>query len=403
MMHKRFLFVSLLAPSLSFASTATDSLSNATRDVFDNLDENPAFVNTEAGKNYLRIGKGGGVQAISQEMGLGLGLQINTIESAPVDPLSSNASELTAAATKLTGAGLPIRLSVGDGAGDMKWGVGLTYQNAKASGLVPVVVDNKETQIFDPSFLKMGGSLGVISGDTEASLAYGRDKWAVAKKGTAKTVAGDATLTLTDGMSEQTTDDLSALVRHKVGDIQFFVAGGQSKTKATIVTAGETSSNDDFSKTVAVNVGAESSKKLTDGIMLFGKSWLGWSKVTKSDSAAKKNETAKAEATDLSVNSAYGVEVSAASWATLRAGFQAAFYGNRKTTQTKYSEDKQAGTSASNTMTSTYLMRGIAKPTMGIGFKFGNYMVDATLAQDGTSEMGFSDKILGKVEVTGQF
>ena len=34
MLHKRFLFVSLLAPSFSFASTATDSLSGVTRDVF---------------------------------------------------------------------------------------------------------------------------------------------------------------------------------------------------------------------------------------------------------------------------------------------------------------------------------------------------------------------------------
>ncbi|MEY4065912.1 MAG: hypothetical protein RIR26_2120, partial [Pseudomonadota bacterium] len=42
-------------------------------------------------------------------------------------------------------------------------------------------------------------------------------------------------------------------------------------------------------------------------------------------------------------------------------------------------------------------------PTMGLGFKFGNYTVDATLAQDGTGAMGFTNDILGKIEVTAQY
>jgi hypothetical protein len=107
--------------------------------------------------------------------------------------------------------------------------------------------------------------------------------------------------------------------------------------------------------------------------------------------------------TDMNLSTAHGVEVAAASWATLRAGVQASLWGSEKLEATTYETAGQKGKSETETTTSTYMLRGIASPTMGVGFKFGNYMVDATLAQDGTGDMGFSDKILGKVEVTAQF
>ncbi|MFZ9521074.1 MAG: hypothetical protein ACO3A4_11420, partial [Silvanigrellaceae bacterium] len=157
------------------------------------------------------------------------------------------------------------------------------------------------------------------------------------------------------------------------------------------------SSQDELNKSMGFDVGAERDFKLTDGIMLSSKSWFGWSKST-SNLSKKKKET-----TDMELSSAYGVEVAASSWATLRAGVAASIYGNTKETATEYNDANQAGASAANSKTSTFVLRGISAPRMGVGFKFGNYTIDASLAQDGTGDLGFSDKVLGKVEVTGQF
>lgn len=392
MLHKRFVFVSLLAPSLSFASTATDSLAGSTRDVFDNLTENPAFVNAEGGKSYFRISKAGGVQAITTSGGYGLGVQVNTIESNLVSPLAGNTKEITDAAKTLSEAGLPLSLTIGSTSGETKWGANLQYENSKVDG-------QSAATTFDPSFMKMGLNLGVIMGATEASVGYGRDTWKLATSGKTKTLAGDTTTNLTDGMSEQSTDTMSALVRHTMGDYQYFVGLNQSKTKAKFWTGATntSSSQDELNKSMGFDVGAERGFKLTDGIMLSSKSWFGWSKSTDNVSQAKR------EITDMALSSAYGVEVAAASWATLRAGVAASIYGNRKTTATTYASANQAGASAANTATTTFVLRGISAPTMGVGFKFGNYTIDASLAQDGTGDLGFSDKVLGKVEVTGQF
>lgn len=390
MLHKRFIFVSLLAPSFSFASTATDSLANATRDTFDNLNENPAFVNAEGDKNYLRIGKAGGMQSITSVGGYGLGIQINTLKSELVG--TGNSKELDAASKDLTKRGLPLSLSFGDGSEDLKWGAALQYQNAKVTGTA-----NAPT--FDPSFLKMGLRLGVVMDATEVAMGFGRNSWKVATTSKTKTTTGETPTNLSDGVSEQSTDELDTLVRHKMGEYQWFLALGQNKTKAKVWEAAKnaTTSQDEFNKTQFVQLGAERSVKLTDAIMLYNKGWMGWQKVTTNASQQKK------EITDLDFSSAHGVEVAASSWATLRAGVQASLYNNSKETKTDYSEANQAGTSAANTTTSTYVLGAAGSPTMGVGFKFGNYSIDATLAQDGTGNLGFSDKVLGMVEVTAQF
>lgn len=404
MLHKRFVFVSLLAPSMSFASTATDTLVNTTRDVFDNLDENPAFVNTDGGKSYLRIGKASGLQAITTAGGFGLGVQVGTLDLSPVEPLTGDqkesAKELTDAATVLTRNGLPLVLSLGGVAGDMKWGAGLQYQNAKFDGQYSSTV-----AVFDPSLLAIGLNFGVIMGDTEASFGYGRDTWKLATSGKTKTAAGEISTSLNDGMSEQSTDNLGLLVRHKMGQYKWFFGAGQSKTKAKFWEAAKNATTDrnELDKVLGVEVGAEREDKLTDGIMLFSQADLKWAQATSNVSKAKR------QITDLSLSSAHGVEVAAASWATLRAGVHASLYGNRKTTSTSYTEANQTGTSSANTSTSTFVMRGKAHPTlgagptMGVGFKFGNYSIDASLNSDDTGSMGFSDKLLGLVEVTGQF
>ncbi|MEN9808973.1 MAG: hypothetical protein RLZZ488_540 [Pseudomonadota bacterium] len=404
MLHKRFVFVSLLAPSLSFASTATDTLVNTTRDVFDNLDENPAFVNTDGGKSYLRIGKASGLQAITTAGGFGLGVQVGTLDVSPVEPLTGDqkesAKELTDAAAVLTRNGLPLVLSLGGVAGDMKWGAGLQYQNAKVDGQYSSTV-----AVFDPSLLAIGLNFGVIMGDTEASLGYGRETWKLATSGKTKTAAGEISTPLNDGMSEQSTDSMGLLVRHKMGEYKWFLGAGQSKTKAKFWEAAKNATTDrnELEKVLAVEVGAEREDKLTDGIMLFSQADVKWAQATSNVSKTKR------QITDLSLSSAHGVEVAAASWATLRAGVHASLYGNRKTTTTSYTEANQAGTSSANTSTSTFVMRGKthptlgAGPTMGVGFKFGNYSIDASLTSDDTGSMGFSDKLLGLVEVTGQF
>ncbi|MEY3903934.1 MAG: hypothetical protein RL189_3240 [Pseudomonadota bacterium] len=405
MLHKRFVFVSLLAPSLSFASTATDTLVNTTRDVFDNLDENPAFVNTDGGKSYLRIGKASGLQAITTAGGFGLGVQVGTFKLKPVepilaDPIKESVKELTDAAAVLTRNGLPLVLSLGGVAGDMKWGAGLQYQNARFDGQYDLNIS-----VFDPSLLAIGLNFGVIMGDTEASLGYGRGTWKLATSGITKTAAGDNPTSLSPGMSQQSTDSMGLLVRHKMGEYKWFLGAGQSKTKAKFWEPEKNATTDrnELKKVLAVEVGAEREDKLTDGIMLFSQADVEWAQTT---SNVSKN---KRQITDLSISSAHGVEVAAASWATLRAGVHASLYGNNKATTTSYTEANQAGTAITRTSTSTYVMRGKthptldAGPTMGVGFKFGNYSIDASLTSDDTGSMGFSDKLLGLVEVTGQF
>ena len=392
MLHKRLVFVSLLAPSLSFASTAADSLAGSTSDVFDNLTENPAFVNAEGGKSYLRISKAGAVQAITSAGGYGLGIQVNTAGSALVAPLAGNAKEITDAAKTLSAAGLPLSLTLGGTSGDTKWGATLQYENSKIDGASAATT-------FDPSFMKSGLNLGVVMGATEASLSLVRDSWKVATSGKTKTLAAETTTNLPDGMSEQSKDAMGVVVRHTIGKYQYFVALNQSKTKAKFWSSASstTSSQDELNKSMGFDLGAMREDKLADGMMLFSKSWIGWSKSTDNASQAKK------ETTDLALSSAHGVEVAAASWATLRAGVAVSVYGNNKTTATTYADANQGGASAANSTTSSFVLRAITAPTMGVGFKFGNYTIDATLAQDGTGDLGFSDKVLGKVEVTGQF
>jgi hypothetical protein len=51
----------ILSPNI-FASTYNQSLRGSSRDVFDNLLLNPAFVLPEGDKNYFRIGKKKAVQ-----------------------------------------------------------------------------------------------------------------------------------------------------------------------------------------------------------------------------------------------------------------------------------------------------------------------------------------------------
>jgi hypothetical protein len=144
-------------------------------------------------------------------------------------------------------------------------------------------------------------------------------------------------------------------------------------------------------------LGGERSDSLSEGVKLYSKSWFTYLKLTENDSKAQDVTT------DTSFSSGHGVEVDAASWVTLRAGFQASWAGVTESKETAYETAGQKGKSESNTDKSTYVMRGLASPTMGVGFKFGNYMVDATLAQDGTGDLGFTEKILGKVEVTAKF
>jgi len=394
MLHTRLVFVSLLAPSLSFASTATDSLSGTTRDVFDNLDENPAFVNVEGGKSYLRIGKSGGLQLLTTAGGYGLGIQVNTTSSTPVTHLDRNTKELSDAATALVKKGMPIKISLGDDASGLKWGAGLQYENAKLIG-------EAATATFDPRFVKLGLSLGLVKDETQVSFAWGRDTWKIGTSGKTKGANGNETPTyLPAGMNEQSTDSLGGLVRHTMGQYQWFLTGGRTTTKAVFFSGGEngtTSNQDNMNKVQGFELGAERQDKLADSMTLFSKGWLSWA--TGLGNGTQK----KVESTDIQLSTGHGLEFAAASWVSLRAGVQASIYGNRKTTTTLYSDLNQSGTSGANTTDATYMLRVVDLPTMGVGFKFGQFAIDATLGQDGTGNLGFSDNLLGKVEVTGQF
>jgi hypothetical protein len=394
MVHKRFVLVTLLAPSFSFASTATQSLSDTTRDLFDNLNENPAFVNVEGGKNYLRIGKAGGFQMLTNAGGFGLGIQVNTLVSAPVGHLDRNTKELIDAATALTKKGMPLQFTLGGDASGMKWGTALQYENARIMGEAAATT-------YDPRFVKTGFNLGLTKDEWEAAFRWTRDTWKVGTSGKTKGATGAETrTTLPAGMNEQTTDVVIGIARHKMGQYQTFLTGGQVASKAVFWSGGDngtTSTQDNMDKLMGIETGAERQDKLTEGVTLYSKGWLSW--VSRLSNGSQK----KVQSTETRLSSGHGLEFAAASWVTLRAGIQASLYGNQKITTTTYADPNQGGTSGANTTNSTYMFQAIDSPTMGVGFKFGQIAVDATLGQDGTGDLGFTEKLLGKVEMTAQF
>ena len=420
MLHKRFLFVSLLAPSFSFASTATDSLSGVTRDVFDNLDENPAFVNVEGGKSFLRIGKQGGAQLITNAGGFGLGVQVNSSselsvvsgtfssKDAPAAFAGASSAILEKTAEAMSAAAMPLALTMGGISGDIKWGLSLGYQSAKRDGRVATDVQGAAPLVaYNPTYAATSLRAGMITGELEAALAWGKGDWKLATSRASHdgniATADKTTSYMEDGVSAQSTTGYELVTRYQAKGAQWFLTYGQQKSDLKLwdlndaKNGGSTYDAKDAEKLMGINVGGERSDSLTEGVKLLSKSWFGYSKLTANDS------TEMNALTDMNLSTAHGVEVAAASWATLRAGVQASLWGSKKLEATTYETAGQTGKSETETATSTYMLRGIASPTMGVGFKFGNYMVDATLAQDGTGDMGFSDKILGKVEVTAQF
>lgn len=394
MVHKRFVFVSLLAPSFSFASTATQSLSDTTRDLFDNLNENPAFVNVEGGKNHLRIGKSGGFQLLTTAGGFGLGIQIDTITSVPVAHLDRNTKELGDSATALTKKSMPLQLTLGGDASGMKWGTALQYENAKITGEAAATT-------FDPRFIKAGLSIGILKDEAESSFRWTRDTWKVATSGKTKGVTGAETrTTLPAGMNEQMSDLFVGLARYKVEQYQTFFTVGQRTTKAVFWSGGDngtTSNQDNMEKVQGIETGAERQYKLAESVNLHGKGWLSWT------SSLANGSQKKVQTIETKLNVGHGIEFAAASWVSLRAGIQSSLYGNRKETTTTYAEPNQAGTSGANTTNATYMLQLVDVPSMGVGFKFGQIAIDATLGQDGSSDLGFTEKILGKVEMTAQF
>ncbi len=420
MLHKRFLFVSLLAPSFSFASTATDSLSGVTRDVFDNLDENPAFVNVEGGKSFLRIGKQAGAQLLTNAGGFGLGVQVNASSELPVVTGTFSSKDAPAAfagasseilektAETMSAAAMPLALTMGGVSGDIKWGLNLGYQSAKRDGEVRTVAQGAAPLVaYNPAYAATSLRAGMIMGELEAALAWDKGDWKLATSRASHdgnvATADKITSYMEDGVSAQSTTGYELVTRYQAKGAQWFLTYRQQKSDLKLWdrndanNGGSTYDAKDAEKLMGINVGGERSDSLTEGVKLLSKSWFSYSKETANDS------TEMNALTDMNLSTAHGVEVAAASWATLRAGVQASLWGSKKLEATTYETAGQKGKSETNTTTSANMLRGIASPTMGVGFKFGNYMVDATLAQDGTGDMGFSDKILGKVEVTAQF
>jgi len=424
MLHKGFLFVSLLAPSMSFASTATESLSGATRDLFDRVRENPAAVNDRGDKSSLRLGKEAGLQLITNAAGYGLGIRAGasqelavvtgsySVEGAP-ENFAATTTILRKTAEELARDGLPFVLTLGSTSGDIKWGLELGYQSIKRNE--EVITDTRDSDgkllatytAYYPTYSSGGLSAGMIMGDLEATLSWAKGDW---KLGTSQSThdgntatADKRTVYLEDAVSAQSTTYYNLLTRYQTEGAQWFLDYTQQVSDLKLwdrndaQTGGTQYDAKDARKAMRLALGGERNDTLSEGIKLYSKSWLTYLKFTDNDIKTL------SEATDTSVSSAHGVEVEAASWVALRAGFQASIVGVTESKETVYETAGRKGKSESNTEKSTYVMRSLSSPTMGVGFKFGNYMVDATLAQDGTGNLGFTEKILGKVEVTAKF
>ncbi|NBW80954.1 hypothetical protein EBR21_04290 [bacterium] len=382
----------LFFPLSALASTATSPLADSTRDIFDNMDENPAFVNTREQKSYLRIGKEGSLQAISNAGGYGLAVQLNTLKSPLVAPLEGSTKDIIAANTALAASGVPLRLTAGTLFGEDKFGARISYQDSKISG-------PNAAFVFDSSFRKLGLGLGVITGPTQVSVNFNRNAWKLATTSTQRSLTGETTSTLDDGMSDQTTDQLNLSVIHKIDRNRWFVAIAQNKTKAGFwdKKSATTSTQANLNNLISVHAGAQRDDKLSDAATLFSRAWVGWSKTTENVSKQKK------ESTDLNLGWSNGLEYSPSSWSVLRAGYQGMIYDSRKATTTNYSDANQTGSSASSTTSDTNIVRSLGAPLLGAGLKFGNTSIDATVAQNNTSDLGFSDNVFGKVELTVEF
>ena len=348
-----------------------------------------------------------------------MGVQVNTSSELSVvsgafsskdAPAAFTASSaiLEKTAETLSAAAMPLALTMGGISGDIKWGLSLGYQSAKRDGRVATDVQGAAPLVaYNPAYAATSLRAGMIMGELEAALAWGKGDWKLATSRASHdgniATADKTTSYMEDGVSAQSTTGYELVTRYQAKGAQWFLTYGQQKSDLKLwdlndaKNGGSTYDAKDAEKLMGINVGGERSDSLTEGVKLLSKSWFSYSKLTANDS------TEMNALTDMNLSTAHGVEVAAASWATLRAGVQASLWGSKKLEATTYETAGQKGKSETETTTSTYMLRGIASPTMGVGFKFGNYMVDATLAQDGTGDMGFSDKILGKVEVTAQF
>jgi len=299
---------------------------------------------------------------------------------------------------------MPLQFTLGGVANGIKWGLGLQYENAKATGLVSS--DDKKSVVVDPSYMMTGYRAGLVRDELEVSAGWSRATWKVGTDGTLKAGGADAKIGLLDGASQQMNDALDVTVRYQAKAAQWFVAFEQSKSKLTLWdntanaangVAGTSTDRDEFMKGQTISFGAENSQSINENVKHFMKSWFTYLKSTEN---LNKQKT---EVTDMSLSTAHGFEAGLSSWATLRGGVQSTFWGSMSHKITDFAADNQGGTSDTNEVKASNMLRAVAYPTLGMGFKFGAYTIDATFAQDNTGSIGFTDKILGKVEVTAQF
>lgn len=392
-MHKHSLTFFLTVLSLdALASTTNTSLSGTLRDAFDNVNENPALVVREDKKTLARIGKGGQAQLLTTVGRFGLGIQANTLSSNPVIPEGVNNQDFTAGMTALSTEGMPLQITLGGVEGSTTWGSSLQYENSKVKG-----VDG--TNRFEPGFTKLGLRLGAALKELQAALGYTRDDWYLATSSSINTATGQSSTPLPSGLSDETANSWNALVRFKLPLVHAFASYDYDFITAKVWNSEtkQKTTRKNLNVNHTLKLGGEKTDALMDGLTLHNQAWFQWKKDSINLSQRKE------ERSDLSLNSAHGIEYSAAPWVSLRAGVRSTLWAGSETTLTTYAADNQSGAMVVNTTKSTHTLRTVPAPTMGLGFKFGRLSIDTTLSQNGTENIGFTNDFLGQVEVTAQF
>lgn len=412
MLEKKFILPLLFFPGISLASTATESLSGVTRDIFDNVTENPAYVNQLENSWAVRLGKQSGLRLLTQTDYLGLAIQINTSneigvyqgtrssKGAPKEFTGASTGLLTKAAEDLSPKGMPLTAHFGSEIDGIKWGVAALYQSIGTDDSVSVAGSTG----YSPSYAAKGVKTGVLFKNIGVSAYWVNGVWELESSrarhdGNFETPDKKISY-MPDAVSKQDTQQYGLIARYATTHMHWFLSYDHQNSDFKIWDlndagdGGSTYDADDALLLTKVTVGAERAYPVRQNLRFMSKTWFEYTKLTDSDSRLLSVEV------DKKLSGALGAEIVLTPWATLRTGAQGSLWGSSTAESTIFQDPGQAGKSEKDDTSETYWMRAEASPTLGIGMKFGNYAVDATLAQDGTSDIGFTDKIFGKIELT---
>ena len=413
------LFICILSTQLE-ASTYSQSLRSSSRDIFDNLSLNPAFVVPDNEKNYFRIGKSTGVESIHKFGSYGVGLQFDTFTETPVasgtftskeapDTFSgATTSILRAGVTSVTERSVPVVFSVGSVLGSTKHGLSLLYHSGSYNDdLQRTTANGTNITVFSPKVSEIGIAWGTINGPLETSLGYYSSTYQVATSRRSHdgnlATATEVTTYMDDGASKQETKAFDLLVRYQVegwkpsfsytrstSDLELWDVN-DTKTGGTVYAAENAIVSD------RVVIGTDRVDTIGDQVTFFSRPRASYLKSVRNGSKYK------GEINEFSIETSHGAEVGLTPWLVARGGIDAVLYTKTTFKETYYANPGQRDNSETDAGDRTVVFESGLAPAFGLGFKFESFTFDAAVAQDGTSNVGFTDAFFSLVQLTAMY